>query len=399
MALGWNCQGLGNPRSVGALRNIVRRWDPEVVFLSETKIRVAGMKRIKMKLGFVNGLYVQSQRKSGGLALFWRKDVNLEIKSYSRHHIDAVVAKERSGFKWRLTGFYGHPETHQRKESWRYLDTLNLQFNLPWLCFGDFNEIISGDEKRGGALRPQRQMDAFRNIINKCGFKDLGYLGFDFTWCNQQEGSDRIYLRLDRAFATLDWIEHFSNVRVQHLDETTLDHCPLLLADSVSSQKCGKHRFFFEAIWTRRADYKELMKEVWNSNTVSHDPSSLSAGLKVCADRLAKWGSSVFWQIPKKIQEKKERLGELLRNDTSLQNGAEINELRKEINIMLDDEEVWWHQRSRVQWLGEGDRNTKYFHHRASERRRKNAIVGLWNDEGIWCDSKEDIVRTVLSYF
>ena len=66
---------------------------------------------------------------------------------------------------------------------------------------------------------------------------------------------------------------------------------------------------------------------------------------------------------------------------------------------MLDDEEVWWQQRSRVQWLGKGDRNTKYFHHRASERRRKNAIVGLWNDEGIWCDSKEDIVRTVLSYF
>ena len=66
---------------------------------------------------------------------------------------------------------------------------------------------------------------------------------------------------------------------------------------------------------------------------------------------------------------------------------------------MLDDEEVWWQQRSRVQWLGEGDRNTEYFHHRASERRRKNAIVGLWNDEGIWCDSKEDIVRTGLSYF
>ena len=63
---------------------------------------------------------------------------------------------------------------------------------------------------------------------------------------------------------------------------------------------------------------------------------------------------------------------------------------------MLDDEEVWWQQRSRVQWLGEGDHNTKYFHHRASEQRRKNAIVGLWNDEGIWCDCKEDIVRTVL---
>ena len=85
----------------------------------------------------------------------------------------------------------------------------------------------------------------------------------------------------------------------------------------------------------------------------------------------------MFRQIPKKIQEKKEKLGELLKNDTALQHGTEINKLRKEINLLLDDEEVWWQQRSRVQWLREGDRNTKYFHHRASERRRKNTIVGL----------------------
>ena len=66
---------------------------------------------------------------------------------------------------------------------------------------------------------------------------------------------------------------------------------------------------------------------------------------------------------------------------------------------MLDDEELWLQQRSRVQWLGEGDRNTKYFHHRISERRRKNTIVGLWNDEGAWCESKESIVKIVIGYF
>ena len=62
----------------------------------------------------------------------------------------------------------------------------------------------------------------------------------------------------------------------------------MLLADSVSFQKRGKRRFFFEAIWTRRDNCKELIKEVWNSNTISYAPSSFSAGLKVCADRLAK---------------------------------------------------------------------------------------------------------------
>lgn len=127
-----------------------------------------------------------------------------------------MVIEKGSGFKWRLTGFYGHPETHRRIKSWRYLDTLNRQFSLPWLCFSDFNKILFAEEKSGGAPRSQQQMEAFRNIINKFGLKDMGYSRFDFTWCNQQKGDNRVYLRLDRALATPRWMEHFPNVRVQH---------------------------------------------------------------------------------------------------------------------------------------------------------------------------------------
>ena len=79
----------------------------------------------------------------------------MEIKSYSQHHIDVVVTEASSGFKWRLTGFYGHPETHRRKESWNFLATLNNQFQLPWLCLEDFNEILLAEEKLGGLTRPQ----------------------------------------------------------------------------------------------------------------------------------------------------------------------------------------------------------------------------------------------------
>ena len=50
----------------------------------------------------------------------------------------------------------------------------------------------------------QHQMDDFRNAINSCNFRDLGYNGFDFTWCNMREGLDKIYMPLDRALATDD---------------------------------------------------------------------------------------------------------------------------------------------------------------------------------------------------
>ena len=58
------------------------------------------------------------------------------------------------------------------------------------------------EEKLGGVVRTQQYMDGFRDAINICGFKDLGYRGLDFTWCNNREGSNRIYMRLDRALAT-----------------------------------------------------------------------------------------------------------------------------------------------------------------------------------------------------
>ena len=182
--ISWNCRGLGNPRSVRALQDLVWRYNPIVVFLMETKAKIRRMERIRNKLGFANHLCVPCMGRSGGLALLWTREVDIEIKSYSKNHIDVVVKEQGSNLCWRLTGFYGHPETYRRYELWQLLAFLNSQFQLPWLCLRDFNEILSITEKEGGAIRTQQQMDGFRRVINFCNFQDLGYCGADYTWSN-----------------------------------------------------------------------------------------------------------------------------------------------------------------------------------------------------------------------
>ena len=83
----------------------------------ETKAKNRRMERIKNRIGLENGLIVPYVGRKGGPAMLWAREIDLEIRSYSPNHIDAVINDAKRSFKWRLTGFYGQLETHRRYES------------------------------------------------------------------------------------------------------------------------------------------------------------------------------------------------------------------------------------------------------------------------------------------
>ena len=82
---------------------------------------------------------MERNNRGEGLALYWRNSIDLDVDTYSKNYIDAIVNKGKED-AWRLTGFYGEPITHKRYESWDLLCNLNNLMKLPWLCAGDFNE-------------------------------------------------------------------------------------------------------------------------------------------------------------------------------------------------------------------------------------------------------------------
>ena len=85
--------------------------------------------------------------------------------------------------------------------------------------------------------------------------------------------------------------------------------------------------------------------------------------------------------------------------DGIIDKAKEIQELKKEINEIQIREEIMWNQRSRALWLKWGDQNMKFFHATASQRRRKNRIEGLQNQQGDWIDDQEGIENIILEYF
>ena len=162
------------------------------------------------------------------MAVFWKKDVDFSVDTYSPNHIDVIVNKGKED-EWRFTSFYGEPEAVNHQVAWATLRRLKAKYSIPWCCVGDFNEITRAHEKLGGRQRPKRQMQEFRDVLDECGFKDLGYEGGKFTWGNGQREGYTIWERLDRAVAFTDWLTKFPTSKVVHLECGSSNHKLILI--------------------------------------------------------------------------------------------------------------------------------------------------------------------------
>ncbi|KAL5546351.1 hypothetical protein UlMin_006038 [Ulmus minor] len=272
---------------------------------------------------------------SGGLMLLWKENCVVNVCSSSSYFIDAWISSPDI-LPWRFSGFYGNPDASQRGFSWELLRRLRFAHSGAWLY--------------------------------DCQICDLGFVGDPFTWCNNRP-NDLIYERLDRGFRNSEWMDRFSNTKVEHLSAICSDHRLLLFSfgNHLMTDRCGKkkrvNRFHFEEAWSNDPGCSELLD--W------------------CSRKLQRWGRDKFKSLGRDISGLKKDL-DRLSSSHSRQDWLEANRVQNQLVSLLHKEEKYWKQRSRVSWLKDGDKNTKFFHRKASNRRFKNEILGICDENGCW---------------
>jgi hypothetical protein len=86
------------------------------------------------------------------------------------------------------------------------------------------------------------------------------------------------------------------------------------------------------------------------------------------------WDRAVLKEPKRRLRRAQNKLEKALNGPMNTENEVLAKEMADLVELLLEQEETHWFQRSRANWLQAGDRNTSFFHNFASARRKKNYI-------------------------
>lgn len=123
---------------------------------------------------------------------------------------------------------------------------------------GDFNMIYQAADKSNDRLN-LRAMRRFRRAIDALEISELYLHGRRYTWSNERHHPT--LERIDRAFASVQWLEAFPCHHLRCLSSDCSDHAPLLL--DLCTEPWARPRFRFESIWVRFEGFMDVVSTAW----------------------------------------------------------------------------------------------------------------------------------------
>jgi len=264
----------------------------------------------------------------------------------------------------------------------------------PWCIIGDFNDLLTSDDKRGGSERPTWLYNGFRSAVNDCNLHDLPLEGYPFRWFKSLGTHRAIEERLDRAFHTSSCLTIFPNARLINLVATTSDHSPILLKLDSESYIHSKRSFRFENSWLLDQSLSDMVDENWHY----YPTNNILQKLKYCVDDMEAWSKA---NSPNFLREANKLRNELaaIRSSNDHTTDASITNIQNKLSCVLLQEDIYWKQRSKIFWLIYGDKNNKFFHASASVRRKRNNIKKLRNSHGMYVEDQAGLCSVAQDYF
>ncbi|WMV36518.1 hypothetical protein MTR67_036414 [Solanum verrucosum] len=362
------------------VRSRIQQEGVDIIVLVETKLRGEVGEYVQQLGGnrWMGGMWMESLGSKGGILIMWdKRNWKGEPVERGNQSITCSFSGLNQDLIWFITAVYASCDGRERKELWEELGAMRSFCEGPWVVCGDFNTTRFPSEKTN-CSRISEAMSDFSSCINELELVDPPLFGGPYTWRggeNQKNAS-----RIDRFLYSFPWDEMFTQIRQSTLPSLGSDHNPIVLI--CGDEVFKKSYFKFEKWWLNVEGFRDKVKEWWGSFNVTGSPDFILASkLSFLKKKLKEWSKENRgnWRVRK--EHLLEQIGrwENIQVHRTLTDDEQLLKahIAMEYEEVARNEEIHWRQRSRIQWIKNGDKNTKFFHRMATSHKRNNTIESL----------------------
>ncbi|KAH7677295.1 RNA-directed DNA polymerase protein [Dioscorea alata] len=388
----WNVRGLGQPSKRFLIKDFLNLHFADVCCLQESKLDLVSQ-AIWREIGGIHlnqFLYLPARGSADGIIIGWNSaTVTGHFVSMGDFSLTVDFCSSRDQSRWRCTSVYEPNARNRKLDFWNELRGCATDSAVPWVLCGDFNAIFSLEDKHSGTPSLV-DINFSSSFLHDFLLREPSTLGRRFTWTNGQ--AEPIWVKLDRFLVNIAFANLYTRLFQECLPRLGSDHVPLLLV--VGVQRSIPRQFRFELVWFSAEGFLDLVKSWWT------DPALEGCGAFILSKKLSHlrghlrhWAKFSFGSIKLKKLALLNDLEELdIASEIRSLVPTEVSRQRilwKQLEVIRKQEEIYWRQRSRLQWTRDGDENTKFFHAVANGRKNRNFISRLTQDGVTFTDPKD----------
>ncbi|KAG2304779.1 hypothetical protein Bca52824_033430 [Brassica carinata] len=339
----------------------------------------------------------------GRIFLVWRDTIGVQILSQSRQCLTCRLSFPNHQ-PVIYSAIYTSNLSSVRVDLWAELIQLQSTIELDsanWVLGGNLNQIIQPMEHSDSTVDvPDFLMYQLRDCFTQLGFFDLRFSGPTLTWINSQP-ENPISKKLDRLMVNNTFVASFPHALASFLPPNFSDHSPCVLDFSFSLPLAGTQPYKFQNYLIKHPGFAQLIQDSWiHAGNVCQTIAQLCWKLKQIKSNLKLLNNDNY----SKIQERVRETNRLLQNAQvqALQDPNPITfqaekDLHQKWNFLREIEELFFRQKSRINWLREGDSNTTYFFRICQTRASYNAIRAFLSSTGIWITDPQEMMTHAIN--
>ncbi|CAK8531456.1 unnamed protein product [Lathyrus sativus] len=311
---------------------------------------------------------------NGRIWIFWDDSYkDIRLVSCTSQMIHCGIYDANGNFQNWMTAIYAMNQLDQRRKLWDDLVYIHNNQQGPWFLMGDFNNVTKSMDRIGGNLVTEREYADLRNLMDHAGLFEKDSTGDYFTWTNKHSVGT-IYSKIDHVLGNIDWLQGNTDMNLEILPPSISDHCLLCLSDQKRNRTVHTNFKFTNSV-IKVAGYQDIVKQSWHKVCVGRPMARLwykLLRLQAPLIKLSKQFSHLHMSIVK----------------------ARTELLKAQEELMVDIM-----NRSKLDWLREGDSNSAFFYAYLNSRHAVTHLSQLQKEDGTYIQNMPDIEKEVCDFY